>query len=104
MGLGSGQEEVGFVKQVALRESVLETASVRDQHRIRNAFRPVDPGEDLGRIGKLRDHVGPDERGDLDPPEPGLRQQVDQADLVRSGDHFGLVLETVPGTDLANPD
>ena len=63
---------------------------------------PLDPGEDLLGVGELRDHVGAHERGDLDPADPGRREQVDEADLVRGRDRLRLVLEPVPRSHLAH--
>ena len=64
----------------------------------------VDRLEHLGRVGELRDHVGADEAGHLQPLQAGAAERVDQRDLDVGRDHLGLVLEAVTRPDLADPD
>ena len=64
----------------------------------------VDRLEHLARVGELRDHVGAHEARDLQPPQAGAGEQLDQAHLVGGGDHLGLVLEAVARADLADAD
>src|SRR5206468_12389745 len=55
-----------------------------------------------GAVGQLRDHVGPHEARDLQAPQPGAPERLDEPHLVGGGDHLGLVLEAVARPDLAN--
>ena len=91
-------------KRSRQREGVLEAALVRDQDREGDAVGPLERCEHLGAVGELRDHVGADERGHLDPLQPGGDQHLDQPHLVGGRDHLRLVLEAVARADLADPD
>ena len=85
-------------------ERGLEPAFVRHQHRQRHVVGRVDLVQHLGGVGKLRDHVGADEARDLEPPDAGAGEHLDQPDLVVGGDDLGLVLEAVTRADFADPD
>ena len=104
MGLRGREEDADLVEAVALRERVLEPALVRDQDGEGDALGPLDRGEHLGAVGELRDHVGADERGHLDPLQARVDEHPDQPDLLGRRDHLGLVLEAVSRADLADPD
>ena len=105
------QEDVDLVEGAAVgrvgveqRERRVEPLLVRDQDADRDVLRDVDRAEHLGGVGELRDDVGPHEARDLQPPQPGAREQVDEPDLLGGRDDLGLVLEAVARPDLADPD
>ena len=56
----------------------------------------------LGAVGELRDHVRAHEARDLEPLQPRRGERLDQPHLVLGRDDLGLVLEPVPGPDLAD--
>ena len=102
--LAGAQEDVDLVEPVAQRQRVLQPPLVRDQHRQAHVVRHVDAGEHVGRVGQLRDDVRPHEARDLQPLEAGRCEQLDQPHLIVGRHHLGLVLEPVPGPDLADVD
>jgi hypothetical protein len=102
MGLRGGQEEVDLVEGVADLERVVEPALVGDEDGDRHVAGDVRAPEHLGPVCELRDHVGAHEARDLEPPDAGAREHLDQAHLVGRRDDLGLVLEAVAGTDLAD--
>ena len=65
------------------RHRPLQSPLVRDQHGRADLARQVDPGEHLGGVGELRDHVGTDEARDLHPVHTRAGEHVDQLDLAR---------------------
>ena len=104
VGLRGGEEDADLVEAVTQLQRPLEPALVRDQDREGDPVAPPHRPQHLGRVGQLRDHVRPHERGDLHPPHPGRREQVDQPHLVGGRDRLRLVLEPVAGPDLADAD
>ena len=60
------------------------------------------PAQHLRPVGELRNHVGTNEARHLEPRRPGAREHLHKPHLVVGGDHLRLVLEAVPGTDLAD--
>ena len=53
-------------------------------------------------LRKLLNDVRADEAGDLDPPQPGGPERVDQPHLLSGSDHLGLVLKAVSRADFAD--
>ncbi len=104
MGLRGGQEDADLVEALAGAQGDLEPTLVRDQDREGDVVGPLERREHLGAVSELRDHVGADERGHLDPLQPGGDQHLDQPDLVGGRDHLRLVLEAVARPDLTDPD
>jgi hypothetical protein len=95
VGLGGAEEDRDGVDAVADLQRPVQAALVGDEHGDADAVGDVDAGEHLARVGELRDDVGADERGRLDPPQARAGETVDEAHLVLGGDHLGLVLEAV---------
>ncbi len=81
-------------------ERSLESPLVGDEHAHRHVVGQRDRLQYLLGVGELRDDVGTDEARDLDPPEPGAPEQLDQPHLLGRRDHLGFVLKAVPRTDL----
>ena len=102
--LGRRQEDADLVEALAQLERVVQAARVRDEHAARDAVRDVDRRQHLARVGELRDDVGAHEARDLDAPQPGAREPVDQRDLVGGRDDLRLVLQAVARADLADRD
>jgi hypothetical protein len=102
VGLRGGQEEVDLVEGIPHFQRVVEPALVRDEHRHGHVVGDVRRAQDLRAVGQLGNHVGAHEARDLEPPDAGARQHLDQAHLVGRRDDFRLVLEAVPRADLAD--
>ena len=103
VGLRSRQEDADLVEALAFAERVVEPALIRDQDREGDVFGTLERREHRGAVGELRDHVGADERGDLDPLQARGDEHLDQPDLVGRRDHLRLVLKAVARADLADP-
>jgi hypothetical protein len=109
VGLAGREEEVDLVEKrlaglLTYEERALETFLVGYQHGVRDSGRVFDGAKHLVGVGKLRDHVRPDERRHLETAHPRAREAVDQAHLVGGVDYFRFVLEAIAWTDLADLD
>ncbi len=60
----------------------LVALEVRNEHGVAYAGCFANAGEDLGRIGELRNRLGANERGCFNPFQTRLREQIDVADLI----------------------
>ncbi len=103
VALRSGEEDVDLVDLPAVAERGVEATLVGDEHAHRNLLGDVHTLQHLGGVGELGDHVGAHEARDLQPPQPGARERVDQLHLARGGDDLGLVLKAVARPDLPDP-
>ena len=92
-----GHADVEAVEAVAHRDADLQVvdagldralgaARIRNEGAVAHAGLALDAGGDRLGIGKLRDHLGMHEAGDLDLLQAGLRQRVDQRDLLLGRD------------------
>ena len=92
------------LRAVDIPDGVARSVLIPNEKGLEKALEHRDPLQDLGAVGELRDHVRAHEAGHLQPAQPGPRELVDQAHLVRGGDDLRLVLEPVARADLADPD
>ena len=65
---------------------------------------PMDLRHDLFCVAELGHRLGVDERCHFDTREAGLREQVDDLDLLLGRDEIRLDLEPVTGSDFADGD
>jgi len=111
-GLLCGPIEVAAVVRVAGRDDdldlaesggdgTLRTPAVGNERRIPDLRVFGGPAPDLVGVRHLRYRLGADEGDRLDPPDTGLTQRVDEADLGIGGDRL-LVLQAVPRRHLAD--
>jgi len=91
------------METVAVFERAIEGA-LGDEHAQGHAGRRIDPLEDLGCVGQLRDHLRANEARHLHALETGPGQRVDRADLGRGGNQLGFILEAVSRSDLSDPN
>ncbi len=82
----------------------LEAARVRDEDGVSDARPAIEARHELVRVGQLRDRPGRDEAGGLDLAQPGIGEELDEAQLRVGADRGGLVLEAVAGANLVDPD
>ena len=99
---GGGGEDRHFVHACLARAR--EALQVGHERGVADARPARDTGEDLGGIRHLRHPLRAHEGGHLDRRVAGVRQSVDQRDLVRRRHEGRFVLQPIAWTDLDDGD
>ena len=93
MRLGHRNHQIDLVG--ARLERPLRTAHIGDQRDVADGRVTPYAGHDLGRIGKIRHRLGRHKRGHLDLGQTGLRQRIDERNLLRRGHKGRFDLQSV---------
>ncbi|MCY1559183.1 hypothetical protein D9M68_961930 [compost metagenome] len=97
MAVAGRHHQVDFVDLAG--EGAFATFHVGHQNGVFHTGYTLDAVHHCFGVAQVGNCLGRGEGGDLDLRQAGLRQAIDQGDLVLAGDELGFDLETVTGGD-----